>query len=583
MDSAKTAPKEGRDGMEQINVRSSPKESGADEPSLDQALSASTATLSLQPVTSNQNGAFSDPTPRTPPAATSPPNCQPALDSEKVVEPDGKDMLKAEEQSPDQPPGGVSTAVASETLDKDLVSSPEIKTIMDQFEQPTNDPTASDQTDPATSSAELPGSAYETEVRHPPRSSSLEAVRPSAAEAATSKVSPLENGHPAPHSSRMFVSPSDSPRAPAFGYSKKQLASSAGIAAAASNAQSSRPHSPASARPPSLHKALPPAPDPEPDLPFDFYRFLEQLKHRSADPVAKFLRSFLAEFGKKQWMAHEQTKIISDFLAFITNRMAHCEVWHGVSDAEFDNAREGMEKLVMNRLYNQTFSPAILPPPAEKAKRTLGERGQGPGRRGQHQEDVERDAILAQKIQIYQWVREEHLDLKPFDDSGRRFLKLAQQGDNAPGDGLGLQTAHQDSELSKIKTYRAPRDKIICILNCCKVIFGTERPLVHLLGRPAANFARRRTSAKCQVRSIGGLVRASAHLRRSACEPGTSGIERTVHTAIPASGKARRRSWLLSLVSRPYSPFVNPDDPYSRLTLLRWEPSNSSRVSIVRP
>jgi hypothetical protein len=30
-------------------------------------------------------------------------------------------------------------------------------------------------------------------------------------------------------------------------------------------------------------------------------------------------------------------------------------------------------------------------------------------------------------------------------------------------------------ELLKIKTYRAPRDKIICVLNCCKVIFGKFR------------------------------------------------------------------------------------------------------------
>jgi hypothetical protein len=27
-------------------------------------------------------------------------------------------------------------------------------------------------------------------------------------------------------------------------------------------------------------------------------------------------------------------------------------------------------------------------------------------------------------------------------------------------------------ELLNIKGYRAPRDKIICVLNCCKVIFG---------------------------------------------------------------------------------------------------------------
>lgn len=206
------------------------------------------------------------------------------------------------------------------------------------------------------------------------------------------------------------------------------------------------------------YKPAQPAPEPEPDLPFDFHRFLEQLRHRTADPVAKFLRSFLLEFGKKQWMVHEQVKIIGDFLEFISKKMAQCDVWRTVSDAEFDNAREGMEKLVMNRLYNQTFSPAIPPPePSSPRKGRRRQEPPGPGRRGQHQEDVERDEVLAQKVRIYKWVREEHLDIKDVGDKGRKFLALAQQ------------------ELLKIKTYRAPRDKIICILNCCKVIFGFLR------------------------------------------------------------------------------------------------------------
>ncbi|CAO2655055.1 Nn.00g117880.m01.CDS01 [Neocucurbitaria sp. VM-36] len=206
------------------------------------------------------------------------------------------------------------------------------------------------------------------------------------------------------------------------------------------------------------YKPAQPAPEPEPDLPFDFHRFLEQLRHRTADPVAKFLRSFLLEFGKKQWMVHEQVKIVGDFLEFISKKMAQCEVWRTVSDAEFDNAREGMEKLVMNRLYNQTFSPAIPPPePASPRKGRRRHEPPGPGRRGQHQEDVERDEVLAQKVRIYKWVKEEHLDIKPVGDKGRKFLHLAQQ------------------ELLKIKSYRAPRDKIICILNCCKVIFGFLR------------------------------------------------------------------------------------------------------------
>jgi hypothetical protein len=60
-------------------------------------------------------------------------------------------------------------------------------------------------------------------------------------------------------------------------------------------------------------------------------------------------------------------------------------------------------------------------------------------------------------VRIYGWVREEHLDIAPVGESGRRFLHLAQQ------------------ELLKIKSYRAPRDKVICVLNCCKVIFGLLR------------------------------------------------------------------------------------------------------------
>jgi hypothetical protein len=33
--------------------------------------------------------------------------------------------------------------------------------------------------------------------------------------------------------------------------------------------------------------------------------------------------------------------------------------------------------------------------------------------------------------------------------------------------------SHGDvTELLKINHYKAPRDKLICVLNCCKVIFG---------------------------------------------------------------------------------------------------------------
>ncbi|OJD16927.1 hypothetical protein AJ78_02964 [Emergomyces pasteurianus Ep9510] len=319
-------------------------------------------------------------------------------------------------------------------------SQSEIQSIMDQFTDDTKHP-GQDLMSPRLELAEqfLPGQAH-----FPPRKSSLEPL--------ASPGTPIEKRISNPWQSRpgsiqsisshqVISPPAVPPKSP-----PASSQNSAGIELSSSSTSAS----------------CPPPPEPEPDQPFDFHRFLEQLRHRTADPVAKFLRSFLTEFGKKQWMVHEQVKIISDFLAFITNKMAQCEVWREVSDVEFDNAKEGMEKLVMNRLYSQTFSPAIPPPLTPSRSKSRGrkkdsDRYQGPGRRGQHQEDVERDEILAQKVRIYSWVREEHLDIPPVGPNGLRFLALAQQ------------------ELLKIKGYRAPRDKVICVLNCCKVIFGLLR------------------------------------------------------------------------------------------------------------
>ncbi|KAF2010257.1 hypothetical protein BU24DRAFT_428259 [Aaosphaeria arxii CBS 175.79] len=303
----------------------------------------------------------------------------------------------------------------------------EIQSIMEQFEDGHGGPGADEIMSPRL---EIAGPLLESPVVHPPRRSSL---------------ANLEKPLP---------TPTDATSSEQVAHSPPPRTSS--LYRVGTNTSLSEPMSPSAHAP--QYKPNHPVPDPEPDLPFDFHRFLEQLRHKSADPVAKFLRSFLLEFGKKQWMVHEQVKIISDFLEFISKKMAQCEVWRTVSDAEFDNAREGMEKLVMNRLYSQTFSPAIPPPePVHHKGRRRGGEPLGLGRRGQHQEDVERDEVLAQRVRIYKWVKEDHLDIQPVGDKGKKFLVLAQQ------------------ELLKIKSYRAPRDKVICILNCCKVIFGYLR------------------------------------------------------------------------------------------------------------
>ena len=292
--------------------------------------------------------------------------------------------------------------------DNHIQSRSEIQNIMDQFSEEGH---AAGQDEIMSPRLVVGGPFLSNSVQHPPRKSSLDPLR-----------QPGLNVNQGMQDLR--IAPDAPTNHQVQGENDHAFASSKMDEGGQSN--SSLPLSP-----PSLFRPPPPEPEPEPDLPFDFHRFLEQLRHRTADPVAKFLRSFLQEFGKKQWMVHEQVKIIGDFLAFITNKMAQCEVWREVSDAEFDNAREGMEKLVMNRLYTQTFSPAIPSPqpiPGSRPKRKGGERPMGPGRRGQHQEDVERDEVLAQKVSIYGWVREGHLDIPPVSDSGKKFLILAQQG-----------------------------------------------------------------------------------------------------------------------------------------------------------
>ena len=370
-----------------------------------------------------------------------------ALKDEFYLDPTPK--TPRQETSPSRNP-----AIAAETQDDG--STFEIQSIMDQFDEGNDNVVGEEAGQPDLGNEK---SHLGIPMEHPPRRSSLEPLRPSGQHLASDAALDLEARS---HEDSTFE---EGTMAPPRRTSSLQQSAWLQDANPASSPNSSK----------SLPKFPPPEPDPEPDLPFDFHRFLEQLRHRTADPVAKFLRSFLIEFGKKQWMVHEQVKIINDFLTFITNKMAQCEVWRGVSDAEFDNAKEGMEKLVMNRLYSQTFSPAIpAPAPVQlaKGKRKAVDRALVPGRKGQHQEDIERDEILAQKVRIYGWVQEKHLDIPPVGDSGRRFLILAQQGEASLSI---LQLSFRPdvtTELLKIKTYRAPRDKVICVLNCCKVIFG---------------------------------------------------------------------------------------------------------------
>ncbi|KAJ2111719.1 hypothetical protein IW146_005153 [Coemansia sp. RSA 922] len=164
---------------------------------------------------------------------------------------------------------------------------------------------------------------------------------------------------------------------------------------------------------------------------FNYNDFLVQLRNPAAKLVARTVKTFLTEFGRRPMTLTEQVRFVHDFLDFISDKMRQNDVWRDADDREFENAREGIEKLVMNRLFPLCFSPATS-------------------------DDADKDHVLREKMSLFRWITEDHLDI-PKSPQNAAFLHFAK------------------SELLKINNFKSPRDKVICILNCCTVIYGLLR------------------------------------------------------------------------------------------------------------
>jgi len=99
-------------------------------------------------------------------------------------------------------------------------------------------------------------------------------------------------------------------------------------------------------------------------------------------------------------------------------------------------------------------------------------------------DDEQRDEVLRRKLSLLRWVREEHLDIKPT-DFNEQYIRNAADGRLPQSSGsVGARPliaaesmrdacrAPQRPELLKLNRYKAPRDKVICILNSCKIIYS---------------------------------------------------------------------------------------------------------------
>ncbi|CAA7027076.1 unnamed protein product [Microthlaspi erraticum] len=154
--------------------------------------------------------------------------------------------------------------------------------------------------------------------------------------------------------------------------------------------------------------------------------FLERMREPSAGDFVKSIKSFIVTFSNNAPDPEKDSDAVQEFFSKMEAAFRAHPLWSGCSEEELDTAGDGLEKYIMTKLFTRVFAS--------------------------NTEDVIADEKLFQKMSlVQQFISPEHLDIQPAFQNETSWL-LAQK------------------ELQKINMYKTPRDKLMCILSCCKVI-----------------------------------------------------------------------------------------------------------------
>lgn len=132
--------------------------------------------------------------------------------------------------------------------------------------------------------------------------------------------------------------------------------------------------------------------------------------------------------------------------------MKKTDLWKNSSHEELEASWDCIEKYIMVKIYNWYLSTFLLmlticscfaPAP----------------------EDLAKDRELNARIQQLSWLTPDHLDIRAYHRNSRRF-NIAVAGMVVSGPVLIIR-----SELRKMDSYKAPKDKMICLLNSCKALY----------------------------------------------------------------------------------------------------------------
>lgn len=157
-----------------------------------------------------------------------------------------------------------------------------------------------------------------------------------------------------------------------------------------------------------------------------FYDFLDRMRNPASLDLVRSIKSFIVSFSFYTANAENDGKRLQDFLLTMEAAIRDHPLWANATEEEVDCALEGLEKYVMTKLFMRTFAASS--------------------------EDARIDLEISEKIRMLQnFLKPEHLDIPAVLHNEASWL-LAEK------------------ELQKVNAFKAPREKLLCILNCCRVI-----------------------------------------------------------------------------------------------------------------
>ncbi len=85
---------------------------------------------------------------------------------------------------------------------------------------------------------------------------------------------------------------------------------------------------------------------------FSFQDFVDKMRHKSAINLVRKIKKFIYDVNKNDYTEDLPDRVIN-FLSDVMQEISEHSQWKNASEQEMDNAREGIEKYVMTKIYSK--------------------------------------------------------------------------------------------------------------------------------------------------------------------------------------------------------------------------------------